>query len=156
VQFVSQNLPELVGARYVGQFFKTSDRDAVEAMAPFMKQAFRARIQQARWLDQTTRTRALAKLDKMGLRLGYPDDLRDYSEVEISPTDPIGNLHRLKAAQVDPDVQLLQWLEREFTLYAMKATKGNQVRAAKLLGITRATLRKRIERFGITRELTIS
>jgi DNA-binding NtrC family response regulator len=62
----------------------------------------------------------------------------------------------LKAAQRDPEVQLLPWLEREFTLYAMKATKGNQVRAAKLLGITRATLRKRIERFGITKELTIS
>jgi DNA-binding NtrC family response regulator len=62
----------------------------------------------------------------------------------------------LHAAQIDPDVQLLPWLEREFTLYAMKATKGNQVRAAKLLGITRATLRKRIERFGITKELTIS
>jgi two-component system nitrogen regulation response regulator GlnG len=62
----------------------------------------------------------------------------------------------LKAAQSTPDVQLLPWLEREFTLYAMKATKGNQVRAAKLLGITRATLRKRIERFGITKELTIS
>ena len=62
----------------------------------------------------------------------------------------------LKAAQVDPDVQLLPWLEREFTIYAMKATKGNQVRAAKLLGITRATLRKRIERFAITKELTIS
>jgi len=62
----------------------------------------------------------------------------------------------LNAAQSSPDIQLLPWLEREFTLYAMKATKGNQVRAAKLLGITRATLRKRIERFGITRELTIS
>jgi endothelin-converting enzyme/putative endopeptidase len=43
----------------------------------------------------------------MGLRLGYPDDLRDYSEVEISPTDPIGNLHRLKAAQVDLDSRYL-------------------------------------------------
>jgi two-component system nitrogen regulation response regulator GlnG len=62
----------------------------------------------------------------------------------------------LRAAQADPDVQLLPWLEREFTLHAMKVTKGNQVRAAKLLGITRATLRKRIERFGITKELTIS
>jgi two-component system nitrogen regulation response regulator GlnG len=62
----------------------------------------------------------------------------------------------LHAAQSTPDVQLLPWLEREFTLYAMKATKGNQVRAAKLLGITRATLRKRIERFAITKELTIS
>ena len=62
----------------------------------------------------------------------------------------------LKAAQMVPDVQLLPWLEREFTLYAMKTTKGNQVRAAKLLGLTRATLRKRIERFGFSRELTIS
>ena len=74
--------------------------------------------------------------------------------VEMSTEGAIEIL--LKAAQTDPDVQLLPWLEREFTLYAMKATKGNQVRAAKLLGITRATLRKRIERFGITRELTIS
>ncbi|MBV8329528.1 MAG: hypothetical protein JOZ61_03575, partial [Verrucomicrobia bacterium] len=35
----------------------------------------------------------------------------------------------------------------------MKRTKGNQVKAAKLLGVTRATLRKRIERYGITKEL---
>ncbi len=62
----------------------------------------------------------------------------------------------LKAAQEKTDVPLLPWLEHEFTLYAMKATKGNQVRAAKLLGITRATLRKRIERFGIMKELMIS
>jgi len=62
----------------------------------------------------------------------------------------------LAAAQSDPSVQLLPWLEREFTLHAMKVTRGNQVRAAKLLGMTRATLRKRLERFNITKELTIS
>jgi endothelin-converting enzyme/putative endopeptidase len=70
VQFVSQNLPELVGARYIGQFFKASDRDTIEAMAPFMKQAFRARIEQASWLDQATRATALAKLDKIGFEAG--------------------------------------------------------------------------------------
>jgi len=62
----------------------------------------------------------------------------------------------IKAAQADPTVQLLPWLEREFTLYAMRATGGNQVRAAKLLGITRATLRKRMEIFGIIKELNIT
>ena len=62
----------------------------------------------------------------------------------------------IKAASADPNVQLLPWIEREFTIHAMKRTKGNQVRAAKLLGITRATLRTRIERFGITKELTIT
>ena len=59
----------------------------------------------------------------------------------------------LDAASTDRTLQLLPWLEREFTLFAMKRTKGNQVKAAKLLGVTRATLRKRIERYGITREL---
>ncbi|MBV8140752.1 MAG: sigma-54-dependent Fis family transcriptional regulator [Verrucomicrobia bacterium] len=59
----------------------------------------------------------------------------------------------LDAASTDRSLQLLPWLEREFTLFAMKRTKGNQVKAAKLLGMTRATLRKRIERYGITREL---
>ena len=61
-----------------------------------------------------------------------------------------------KAAQADPTLQLLPWLEREFILHAMRSTQGNQVRASKMLGITRATLRKRLEIFGITRELTIS
>lgn len=59
------------------------------------------------------------------------------------------------AATRDANIQLLPWLEREFTIAAMKLTRGNQLKAAKLLGVTRATLRKRIERFGITRELNI-
>ncbi len=61
-----------------------------------------------------------------------------------------------KVAEADPSLQLLPWLEREFTLHSMRTTNGNQVRSAKLLGITRATLRKRLEIFGITRELNIS
>ena len=52
------------------------------------------------------------------------------------------------AASTDATIELLPWLEREFTLRAMRKTNSNQVRAAKLLGITRATLRKRLERNG--------
>jgi len=83
----------------------------------------------------------------------------DAPEGAVSPADltkEIAIEFLLQTAQTNPDVQLLPWLEREFTLHAMKVTKGNQVRAAKLLGITRATLRKRIEIFGITKELSIS
>ena len=58
-------------------------------------------------------------------------------------------------ASQDSDLQLLPWLEREFTIAAMKQTRGNQLKAAKMLGVTRATLRKRIERFGITRQMRI-
>jgi DNA-binding NtrC family response regulator len=51
-----------------------------------------------------------------------------------------------QAASQDPAMPLLPWIEREFTLRAMQKTDNNQVRAAKLLGITRATLRKRLDR----------
>src|SRR6266850_1056192 len=44
---------------------------------------------------------------------------------------------------------------RELVIQALKEAEGNQVHAAKLLGITRATLRKRVEKFGIQRELNI-
>jgi DNA-binding NtrC family response regulator len=46
----------------------------------------------------------------------------------------------------DPSLALLPWIEREFTARAMEKTGNNQVRAAKLLGISRATLRTRLER----------
>jgi two-component system nitrogen regulation response regulator GlnG len=46
----------------------------------------------------------------------------------------------------DGDRELLPWVEEDFTLRAMELTNGNQVKAAKMLGITRATLRKRLER----------
>ena len=51
-----------------------------------------------------------------------------------------------QAASQDNELSLLPWIEREFTLRAMQKTGDNQVRAAKLLGITRATLRKRLDR----------
>jgi DNA-binding NtrC family response regulator len=50
-----------------------------------------------------------------------------------------------EAASARPGLELLPWLEKEFTRRAMDATGQNQMRAAKLLGITRATLRKRLE-----------
>ena len=62
----------------------------------------------------------------------------------------------LNTAALNPSTQLLPWLEEIFTLHAMKKTRGNQVRAARLLGITRATLRKRAERFGINKETLAS
>jgi DNA-binding NtrC family response regulator len=47
------------------------------------------------------------------------------------------------------DEQLLQVIERAMIERALVETKGNQVKASGLLGITRATLRKRIDQFGL-------
>ena len=59
-------------------------------------------------------------------------------------------------ARRDPKLKIIPAVERELVIQALKETEGNQVHAAKLLGITRATLRKRVEKFGIQRELSIT
>ena len=58
-------------------------------------------------------------------------------------------------ARKEPKLKLIPAVERELIIQALKETNGNQVQAAKLLGITRATLRKRVDKFEIHRELTI-
>lgn len=58
-------------------------------------------------------------------------------------------------ARRHPDRKVLPAVERELVVQALKETRDNQVQAAKLLGITRATLRKRIEKFGIRREFRV-
>ncbi|MGD1089345.1 MAG: sigma-54 dependent transcriptional regulator [Verrucomicrobiota bacterium] len=58
-------------------------------------------------------------------------------------------------ARRDPKLKVIPAVERELVIQALKETNDNQVHAAKLLGITRATLRKRIDKFGIQRELNV-
>jgi DNA-binding NtrC family response regulator len=58
-------------------------------------------------------------------------------------------------ARLDSKLKVIPAVERELVIQALVETKGNQVQAAKILGITRATLRKRIEKFGIRQELAI-
>jgi nitrogen regulation protein NR(I) len=58
-------------------------------------------------------------------------------------------------ARQDSELKILPAVERCLIIHALQETKGNQVRAARLLGITRATLRKRIEKFGIKSELHV-
>jgi two-component system nitrogen regulation response regulator GlnG len=52
-------------------------------------------------------------------------------------------------------LKIIPAVERELIINALAETRGNQVQAAKLLGITRATLRKRVDKFGIKQELSV-
>ena len=58
-------------------------------------------------------------------------------------------------AQKSPDLKILPTVERELIRLALQKTRGNQIKAAALLGITRATLRKRVEKFCIKQTLNI-
>lgn len=93
-------------------------------------------------------------------------------EVETQLSSPVGDGNSEKASQdqsdmasiasilferakKDKDLAILPAVERELIIHALNETGGNQVKSAKLLGITRATLRKRIEKFNIQSNLSI-
>ncbi len=74
----------------------------------------------------------------------------------LSHTDAAAIARQLfQWAKRDPKLKIIPAVERELVVQALKETGDNQIQAAKLLGITRATLRKRIEKFGIQRELNV-
>jgi len=58
-------------------------------------------------------------------------------------------------ARQESNLKVIPAVERQLIIEALAETKGNQLQAAKLLGITRATLRKRVEKFDIKQELSI-
>ncbi|MGA2555544.1 MAG: sigma-54 dependent transcriptional regulator [Verrucomicrobiota bacterium] len=58
-------------------------------------------------------------------------------------------------ARQEGQTKVLPAVERELIVQALLETKGNQVQAAKLLGITRATLRKRVDKYKIKQELAV-
>ena len=97
-------------------------------------------------------------------KLSLPPKRRPPSRrlVRQVPTSPI-ELSDLSAvartlfgwARKDSQLKVIPAVERELIINALAETGGNQVQAAKLLGITRATLRKRIDKFHIKQELSI-
>jgi nitrogen regulation protein NR(I) len=60
-------------------------------------------------------------------------------------------------APVTPqDLDMISSLERGLILRALQKTRGNQLKAAALLGINRSTLRGKMERYNIKKEVLIS
>jgi DNA-binding NtrC family response regulator len=87
------------------------------------------------------------------LPLGQANTISEFGDAIVAPMSALtieeaSQALFLALTREDGDRELLPWVEEDFTRRAMELTGGNQVKASKLLGITRATLRKRLERLG--------
>jgi len=87
-------LGEAVGRLYVRRHFPPAAKAGTIALVENLRAAYRARIDAAAWLSPETRRTARLKLEKLRVKVGYPDRWRDYSTLEIRPGDPVGNLRR--------------------------------------------------------------
>jgi two-component system nitrogen regulation response regulator GlnG len=89
-----------------------------------------------------------------------PAEVREPKAATVAPEDVTAVLDAavqalFTVARQDAKLKLIPAAERELIIRALAETGGNQVQAAKLLGITRATLRKRIAKYGILRRLEV-
>lgn len=84
---ISQNadtyLGELLGQLWVKKHFTPEAKERMLTLVTNLQKAYRNRIEKLDWMSPETKKIALAKLDGVSNKIGYPDKWKDYSEVEI-------------------------------------------------------------------------
>ncbi|MBU4465473.1 MAG: peptidase M13, partial [Actinobacteria bacterium] len=101
VSLVEAALGEAVGKVYVERHFPPAAKEAMDVLVANLIEAYRASIQTLEWMTPETRGRALAKLDSFTPKIGYPVTWKDYSTLEVDPTDLIGNVRRAHVHEHD-------------------------------------------------------
>lgn len=94
---VDRQLGEALGREFVARNFPPKVRDDVQRMALQIQQAMAERIETLGWMSPETRQEAQRKLERMRLKIGYPDEWRNYSRIHIDRRDHFGNVARATA-----------------------------------------------------------
>jgi len=91
---VDQQLGEALGKAFVEEAFGPQAKADMLRMVQDIKAAMQQDIDGAQWMSGETKKAAMAKLNKVVDRIGYPDAWRDYESVRVARDDAIGNRRR--------------------------------------------------------------
>jgi putative endopeptidase len=94
VQSVDRDLGEALGQEYVARVFVGDSKLRMLKLVHALEAALKADIQQVDWMSPTTRKAAIAKLEKIEDKIGYPDHWRDYSSLTVVRGDALANAYR--------------------------------------------------------------
>ncbi|HEX8361410.1 MAG TPA: M13 family metallopeptidase [Longimicrobium sp.] len=94
VSVVEGTLGEAAGRLYVQRNFRPESRQRMQQLVGNLRTAFQEAIDSLEWMSPATKVQAQAKLAKFNVKIGYPDQWRDYSALEIRRGDLAGNLMR--------------------------------------------------------------
>ncbi|HEU4757558.1 MAG TPA: M13-type metalloendopeptidase [Agromyces sp.] len=92
VSFVEGAMGEAVGRIYVERYFPPAAKKAMDELVANLVEAYRESIAGLDWMGEETRAKALDKLEKFTPKIGYPVKWRDYSTLEVSADDLVGNV----------------------------------------------------------------
>jgi putative endopeptidase len=84
VDETSGSLGEAVGQLYVEKYFPAKAKERMIKLVGNLKIALNERIQNLKWMSAVTKKEAETKLEKINVKIGYPDKWIDYSKLTIS------------------------------------------------------------------------
>ncbi len=134
VAFVDRTIGESVGRIYVARYFPPEAKAKMDALVADIQTVLKARIQKLDWMGADTRARALEKLAKFTVKIGYPSKWRDYRLLTLSKSDLYGNVIRAAAyewhrdvARLDGPVDKTEWGMTPQTVNAYYQFTNNEV-----------------------------
>ncbi|KFE69152.1 M13 family metallopeptidase [Hyalangium minutum] len=107
VEMVEFSLGEVVGKLYVERHFSPESKKRMVELVSNLRAAFKEGIEQLDWMSPATKAQAQDKLSKFNVKIGYPDKWRDYSKLEISSGDLVGNDKRATAFEIQRNMDKL-------------------------------------------------
>jgi endothelin-converting enzyme/putative endopeptidase len=95
------DLGEAVGQAYVARYFPPENKERMLQMVKSIENALNEDIDAASWMSPRTKQLAHVKLAAQVDKIAYPDHWRDYSSLEISRTDFLGNVERSAGFEIN-------------------------------------------------------
>ncbi len=93
----TRGLGDVIAEVYVDRHFKPESKRAMDELVENLRAALRQNIGQLDWMGEATKAEAYKKLESFRPKIGYPDQWRDYSELEIVAHDLVANAAALRS-----------------------------------------------------------
>lgn len=104
---IDNAMGEALGEVYVKKYFSDDAKKRCLEMVNNMQAVYRERIQKLDWMTDSTKTQAIAKLDVFITKIGYPDQFKDYSKLEIDRSSYARNVLRANEFAFDQMINKL-------------------------------------------------
>jgi putative endopeptidase len=134
VSVVDGQIGEALGQLYVAAYFPPESKAKMEALVGDILGAMKGRIQNLDWMSPPTKAKALEKLAKFTVKIGYPDKWRDYSTLRIVDEDLYGNVARAsafdwdyRAKRINQPVDRSEWGMTPATINAYYSPTKNEI-----------------------------
>ncbi|MDB5985701.1 MAG: family peptidase [Nevskia sp.] len=107
VALVDDSIGEGLGKLYVEKYFPPESKARMQALVQNLIAAYRSSIETLDWMGPDTKKAAQEKLNKLMLKIGYPDKWRDYSKLTFAKDDLVGNVERASEFEYQRNIDKL-------------------------------------------------